>query len=104
PDVVELQADAGEAEPAPQPSAHDDVLGVHVGPGVAESLDAVLVELAVAAFLGPLVAIHRPRVPQALRTVVQQAVLDRRAHAGGGAFRAQGELLLVTLVATRRPT
>ena len=69
------------------------------GPAIAERLGAVLVELAVAALLRPLVAVHRAAVPEALRAVVEQAVLDRGAHAGGGAFRAQRELLVVQLVA-----
>jgi hypothetical protein len=46
----------------------------------AERLDADLVELAIAAALRTLVAEHRADVPQALRAVVQQVVLDRRAH------------------------
>ncbi len=61
-DRVDLEPDAvGEAELAPQPREHHDLLGVDVGPGEAERLDVELVELAVAALLRALVAEHRAR-------------------------------------------
>ena len=42
-----------------QRAAHQDLLGIDVGAGVAERLDVDLVELAIAALLRPLVAEHR---------------------------------------------
>jgi hypothetical protein len=48
--------------------------------------DAELVELPVAPFLRALVPEHRTAVPKPLRRVVEQVVLDRRAHARRGAF------------------
>ena len=51
------------------------------GPGEAQRLGADLVELAVAAALRPLVAEHRPHVPEPLAAVVQQrCARSRRAR------------------------
>ncbi len=87
--------DAVEPEPAPQPRQHHDLLGVDVGPGKAERLDVELVELAVAALLRALVAEHRPGGPHALRPLVGQVVLDRRAHDARGRLGAQRQALAV---------
>ena len=70
-DRIDRERDAGEAERAPQPRQHDDLLGVDVGPGEAERLDVELVELAIAALLRALVAEHRPAGPDALRPLVE---------------------------------
>ena len=72
-----------------------DVLGIDVRAGEAERLDADLVKLPVASLLRSLVAEHRARVVQALRPAVEQIVLERGAHAGGRAFRAQRQALAV---------
>ncbi len=74
---------------------HHDLLGVDVGPGKAQRLDVELVKLAVAALLRALVAEHRARGPHALRPLVGQIVLDRRAHDAGGGLRAQRQAVAV---------
>ena len=65
------------------------------GTGKADRFGAELEELAVAAALRTLVAEHRALVPQALRSVVGQVVLDHRAHGAGRAFGTQGQLVAV---------
>ena len=74
------------------------MLDVDVGTGEAERFDAELMELAVASLLRPLVAEHRAAVPQPLRAVVEQVVLDRRAHARRRAFGAQRQAFAVQRV------
>ena len=98
---VDFQPDAGERQLVPESRTHDDLLGIDIRPGIAESLDTELVKLAVAPFLRPFVAEHRAGVPQALRTGVQQAVLQHGAHAGGGALRAQRQRLAVERIDER---
>jgi len=56
------------------------------------------VELALATFLHVLVPEHRPHVPQTLRTVVSQAVLNHGTHATCGTFRPQGQLVIVEFI------
>src|SRR5699024_10642459 len=48
--------------------------------------------------LRPLVAEHRPGVPEALGLVVQQTVLLGGAHAAGGPFRAQRQAVAIAVV------
>ena len=91
----------GEAERAPQPREHHDLLGVDVGAGEAERLDVELVELPVAALLRPLVAEHRAAGPHALRPLVGERVLDRGADDAGGRLGTQRQALAVQLVLER---
>ena len=96
--AVELEphvAAFDEAEVAQQRAAHQDLLGVDVGPGEAERLDVDLVELAVAALLRPLVAKHGDAGPDAQRPVVERVVLDHRAHDAGGGLGAQRQPVAV---------
>ncbi len=95
---IELKRDAVQAEGAPQPCAHREMLGVDVRSGKTERLHSDLVELPVAALLRTLVAEHRSPVPQSLRSPVEQAVFDHRAHASGRGLGAQREALAVELV------
>jgi len=95
---IDFQLDAGQAEVVPQASAHEDLLRVNIRSGIAERLHAHLVELAVAAFLRPLVAEHRPHVPELARAVIKQIVLEHGTHAGCRALRAQRQLLAVQAV------
>ena len=74
-------------ERPPQPREHHHLLGVDVRAREAERFDVELVELPVAALLRALVPEHRPAGPHALRPLVDQVVLDRRAHDAGGAPR-----------------
>ena len=78
---INLQLDSVEPEVVPQASAHQDLLGVDVGAGETERLDADLIELTVAPFLRPLMAEHLAHVIEALRMLRRQLVLDQRTHA-----------------------
>src|SRR4051794_31985973 len=95
---VELERDVFEAERAPQPRAHHDMLDVDVRTRKAQRFDADLVKLPRAPFLRTLVPEHRPAIPESLRRVVQQVVLDRRTHARRGAFRPQREALAIEAI------
>ena len=97
-DRVHLQAYAFKTQLFPERGGHDDDFRIDVRPREPQRLDAELVELAVAAFLRALVAVHRARVPEAHRAVVDEAVLDGRAHRGSRGLGAQRELLAVQLV------
>ncbi|MNC35159.1 hypothetical protein D3C75_836320 [compost metagenome] len=98
--AVEFQLDRVlDAQQAPQAPGQHDQLGVDVRTVEVEHFHADLVELAVAALLRALVAEHRADVPQLLwLAAADQAVLLHRAHAGGGAFRAQGQRVAVAVV------
>ena len=86
-----------DTEAAPQPREQQQVLGLDVGPRQTETLHADLVELPLATHLRTLVAEHRAEVPQPLGQRVQQAVLQHRAHAARGAFRAQRQAVAVAV-------
>jgi hypothetical protein len=85
-------------ERLPQPRKHHDLLGVHVRPLEAERLDVELVELALAALLRALVAEHGARGPHPHRPVVEEVVLDRRAHDAGRRFRPERQALPVAIL------
>ena len=97
-ETVELQFDAVQPEVGPQTGAHQDHFGIDIGTGIAERLDADLVELAVTPLLRPLVAVHLADVIEALRLAGDQVVLDDGTHAAGRPFRAQGQRLAVEAV------
>ena len=63
---IELEPDAADAELGPQPRRDDDQLGVDLRFREAERLEAKLMELPVAALLGPFVPEHRAADPQLL--------------------------------------
>src|SRR5690606_33390254 len=92
---IELERDARQAEIVPQSLAEQDDLAIRIGTAEAERLRAYLVELAVASLLRPLVAEHRPHVPEPLGAVVEQVVLDRRPDHARRAFGAQRQGLAV---------
>jgi len=73
---VDFQRHVFEAKPLPQACGHDDLLGVDIRPREAQGFHTNLMKLAVASLLRALVAEHRPHVPQTLRRVVQQIVLQ----------------------------
>ena len=93
---VQLQPDlAFDAQGPPDFRSQLNELRIHIRAGHAERLRPDLVELAVAAQLRPLVAEHGAAVEDPLRLIVQQAVLQQGAYAGGGAFRTQGNAVPV---------
>ena len=67
PKRIQLQLDAVQSKVIPKTGAHQNLLGVNIGAGIAEGLDADLIELAITPFLWPLMAEHLPHVIQALR-------------------------------------
>ena len=100
-DRIDLQREVRQLQRFPQAREHHDLLGVGVGALEAERLGVDLVELPVAALLRALVAEHRPARPHALRALVGEVVLDRRAHDAGRGLRAQRQGLAVELVLER---
>ena len=96
--AVEFQAHIFQAQNFPQVIGQQDQLCIDLGTAKAQHLGTNLVELAVAAALGALVAEHGAHVVQALAAFVQQVVLNHRAHQPGCAFGAQRELLAVQAV------
>jgi hypothetical protein len=94
---VELQGQATHAQVGQQVPGHGDRLHIAAGIGKAEQLQADLVKLALAARLGALVAEHRPAIPEPLRPLAEQAVLDRRPHHRGRALRPQGAAALAAV-------
>ena len=58
-------------------------------------------ELPITALLRPLVTEHRSRHPDALRALVGEVVLDRRAYDAGGGFGTKRKTLAVQLVLER---
>ena len=94
--ICKLDA-VSQAQLPPQPRGEQNQLRVHVHAGDPECLDADLVKLALAAFLRSLIAEHGAAVPQPLGHT-QQAVLDRSAHATGGALRPQGQVFAIAVI------
>ncbi len=97
-EAVDLEANVvadDETEVLEQRAAHQDLLGVDIGPGVAEGFDVDLVELAIAALLRPLVPEHHDLAPQAQRSVVERVVLDHGAHDPRGRLRAERQPIAV---------
>ena len=95
---IDFELDAHQAEVVPQALAHHDDFSVGVRAREAQRFHADLMELAIAAALRTLVTEHRADVPQALRTVVQHVVLDRRAHHRRRVFGAHGQIFTVQRV------
>ena len=98
---IDVEHDAAQAQRLPQPREHDDLLGIDVGSFEAEGFDVELMELAIAAFLRPLVPEHRAARPYPERPVVSQVVLDRRANDAGGGLGPERQRLAVQLVLER---
>ena len=71
---VQLERRARDTELLPQARRQSDELGVDLGLGVSERLDAELMKLAVPALLRFLAAEHRAAAPELLLLIVQQAV------------------------------
>ena len=86
------------SERFPETRDHREKLDIDVGTGKTEGFAAELMELPVAAALRALVPEHRPEVPEALRGVVGEAVLNGAAHDGARIFRTQGEFFTVHAV------
>src|SRR5690606_40902797 len=97
--AVELQGHrVGHTEALPEARSQSDQLGIDVRTGEIEDFYADLVELPVAALLRLLVAEHRAGVPELLHlAATAQTVLEHRAYAAGGAFRTQGQGLVVAV-------
>jgi hypothetical protein len=103
-EAVQLEPDIpalDQTEVLPEGTAHQDLLGVDVRPGMAEGLDVDLVELAVASLLRPLMAKQRHLAPQAQRPVVERVVLDHRPHDSGGGLRPERQPVAVHRVLER---
>ncbi|MNE43981.1 hypothetical protein D3C80_1381860 [compost metagenome] len=98
--AVELELDrVTDAQLAPEAPGQHDQLGVDVRTVEVEDFDTNLVELAITAFLWALVAEHLADVPELLHLATTgDAVFEHSAHAGGGAFRAQGQGVAVTII------
>ncbi len=94
-EAVDQQAVVAQAERAEGVVGQDDQLGVQRRVLRADRLGADLGELAVAALLGPLVAVEGARVPELDRQVAElvQVGLQRGADDRGGALGAQRELV-----------
>ena len=97
-DRVELERDARDPELLPKARRERDELGVDLGLGEAERLDAELVKLPVATLLRLLAPEHRAAAPEFLLLVVQQAVAERRAHDASGRLGPQRHALAVAVV------
>ncbi len=95
---IKLELDAHQAEVVPQTLAHHDDFSVGVRTDKAQRFHTDLMELAITAALRTLMTEHRADVPQALRTVVQHVVLDRRAHHCRRVFRAHCQIFTVQCV------
>ena len=93
-EAVQLQARL-DAEVLPQTCGERQELDVHVRAAEAQRFAAELIELTIAAALRALVPKHRAEVPQTLRCVVGDVVLDRAAAHGTRSFRTQRQLLAV---------
>ena len=55
-------------------------------------------ELPVATPLGLFVTEHRARIPQALRTVIENIMLERGTYGGCGTFGAQCQTIAVEMI------
>ena len=88
-----------DAQLAPQAPGQHDQFGIDVRTVQVEHFQADLVELAITAFLWTLMAEHRTDVPELLYLAgTGQAMLQRCAHTGGGAFRTQGQGVAVAVL------
>src|SRR5208282_2316950 len=94
-DRVDLKPDVMQTQIFEQSAGEQDDFGVDVGPAIAERLDTELMKLAIAAALRPLMTKHGALIPQAQRSVVEQVVLDHRAHDRGRALGTKGQLLAI---------
>ncbi len=86
---IELQLQTLHAQIGQQIPGQGDRLDVATRIGETEQLDADLMELTLAPRLGALIAEHRAAVPEPLRSLGQQAVLNHGAHHRGGALGPQ---------------
>ena len=84
------------AESPPKLPAQRDQLDVLVGCCHAKGFDTQLMKLALATFLGPFVAKHRPHVPQALRCH-SKVVLHHRPHTPRRPLRAQRHTVVIAI-------
>ncbi len=81
----------------PQRGRYQNDLGINIRAGHAKGFDSNLVKLTVPSLLRTFMAEHGTTIPEALLLVVKQAVLLRRAHTAGGAFRAQTEFIAIAI-------
>ena len=96
-DRVEFERDVGEAEPLPQALHHDEHFDVDVRARKPERLGAERVIFTVAPLLRTFVTEQRAAVPEPLRPVVEQIVLERGAHRRCGSLRAQRQVLAIVV-------
>ncbi len=94
---IEVQLESAQPEHAPQAGRHQDEFDVDVRARETEGFDVDLVELAIAAFLRPLVAEHRAHQPDLLALVVQQAVRDAGADDARRRFGPQRQRIVATV-------
>ena len=92
--TVELQA-CLDAEILPKTGRQREQFDIHIGTGKAQCFATELVELAITAALRTFVAEHRAEIPQTLRCVVSDIVLNGATAHGACAFRTQSKLFAV---------
>ena len=79
----------------PEHLAKHDEFRIYIRSDKPENFRTDLMKLPIPAFLGPLVAEHRPGIEHPLRLIEEQAVLLQRARAACSALRAQGDTVAV---------
>ena len=94
---IDLQFQAAHPQIGQQVPGDRDRLRITTGIGHPEQLHADLVELAPSPLLRPFVAEHRPAIPEPLRALRKQSVLNRRPHHRGGPLRPQGATALAAV-------
>jgi len=77
---VDLQLQTVHPQIRQQVPGHGNRFGIAGGVRHSQQLHANLVELALAALLGPLVAEHRPAIPEPLGPLGQEPMLNRCPH------------------------
>ena len=97
PKAVQFKPGA-DAELRPESGKHPKHVDIDIRPGKSEGFAPKLIELAIAASLRALVPEHRSEIPQSLRGVVREIVLNRGAHDSARVFRTQRELLAIHAV------
>ena len=71
------------------------MLGIHIRPIVTQRFNPHLMELAIAPFLWSLMTEHGPGIPEALRSSVEQVMLDNGTNAGCRTFWPECQLLAI---------
>ena len=99
-DTVQFQAQCiRHTQLAPQAPTEQNQFGVDIRSRHAKGFDTDLVELTQTPFLRTLVPEHRALIPKPLLLATpEKAILICRAHAAGGALRAQAQAVSIAIV------